>query len=67
MARDQDLQRSHLFTIRLWTEAQGESQVEYRGRVQHVLSGERCFIHDWTTLVEYLEAKVKELDAEELP
>ena len=67
MAQHQHLQRSHLFTLRLWTEAQGESQVEYRGRVQHVLSGERWFFHDWATLVEYLEAKIKELDAEELP
>ena len=65
MEPDQPLQRSHLFTIRLWTEALGEGQVERRGRVQYVLSGERRFFHDWSTLVAYLEAKLAELDAEE--
>jgi hypothetical protein len=65
MELDQSLHRSHLFTIRLWTEPLGEGQVERRGRVQYVLSGERRFFHDWSTLVEYLEAKLAELDAEE--
>ena len=63
----EQLQRSHLFTIRLWTEALGEGQVRRRGRVQYVLGGERRFFNDWATLVEYLEAKLQELDAEELP
>jgi hypothetical protein len=60
---DQLLPRSHLFTIRLWTESLGDGQVSRRGRVQYVLSGERRFFKDWTTLVEYLEAKMKELDS----
>lgn len=62
---NQPLQRSHLFTIRLWTESLGEGQVERRGRVQYVLSGERRSFRDWSTLVEYLEAKLAELDTEE--
>ena len=57
MEPDRELQRSHLFTIRLWTEALGEGQVERRGRVQYVLSGERRYFHDWSTLVEYLDAQ----------
>jgi hypothetical protein len=65
MKPTQSLQRSHLFTIRLWTEPLGEGQVDRRGRVQYVLSGERRFFHDWSTLVEYLEAKLQELDGEE--
>lgn len=60
----QSLHHSHLFTIRLWSEAVGEGRVEQRGRVQYVLSGEHRFFHDWSTLVEYLEAKMEELDAE---
>jgi len=67
MDSDQPVQRSHLFTIRLWTESLGEGQVSRRGRVQYVLSGERCFFKEWSTLVEYLEAKMKELDAQEIP
>jgi hypothetical protein len=65
MEPKQPLQRSHLFTIRLWTESLGGGQVERRGRVQYVLSGERCSFRDWATLVSYLEAKLQELDAEE--
>ncbi len=65
MEPDQPLQRSHLFTLRLWTEPLGEGQVARRGRVQYVLSGERRFFRNWSTLVEYLEAKLAELDAEE--
>jgi hypothetical protein len=65
MEPDQSLQRSHLFTIRLWTEPLGEGLVERRGRVQYVLSGERRSFRDWSTLVEYLEAKLAELNTEE--
>jgi hypothetical protein len=65
MEPDQPLQHSHLFTSRLWTEALGEGKVDRRGLVQYVLSGECRFFHDWSTLVEYLEAKLAELDAEE--
>jgi hypothetical protein len=65
MGPDQSLHRSHLFTVRLWTESMGEGQVERRGQVHYVLSGERWSFRDWSTLVEYLEAKLAELDTEE--
>jgi hypothetical protein len=65
MEPDRPLQRSHLFTLRLWTEPLGDGQVERRGQVQYVLSGERRSFRDWSTLVEYLEAKLAELDTEE--
>ena len=59
--------RSHLFTVRLWTEPLGDGRFERRGRVQHVLSGERRSFRDWPALVRYLESKLQELDAEETP
>lgn len=68
--RDADrliLPRSHLFTLRLWGEPLGDGRVELRGRVQHVLSGERRHFRDWPTLVRYLEQKLQELDVEEAP
>lgn len=65
MEPHQPIQRSHLFTIRLWTEALGEDQVERRGQVHHVLSGDRRFFRDWSTLVAYLAAKLQELDEDE--
>ena len=45
----------------------GDGRVELRGRVQHVLSGERRHFRDWPTLVRYLERKLQELDVEEAP
>jgi hypothetical protein len=59
--------RSHLFTIRLWAEPLGDGRFEWRGRVQHVLSGRHRTIRDWPTLVRYLEGKLQELDVEETP
>ena len=61
------LPRSHLFTVRLWIEPLGDDQFEQRGRVQHVLSGERRYFRDWPTLVRYLERKLQGLDTEETP
>lgn len=42
--------RSELFTVRLWPEELGESQVEWRGRVQHALSGRTCHFRAWPEL-----------------
>jgi hypothetical protein len=64
---DQRLPRSHLFTVRLWTEPLGDGRFEQRGRVQHVLSGERRSFRDWPTLLRYLERKLQELDTEGTP
>lgn len=46
--------RSHLFTVRIWPEAVGE-EIEWRGKVQHVTSGETRYFRDWPTLVAFLE------------
>ena len=47
---------SHLFTIRLWLEDLGDGQVEWRGSVQHVISGELRYFRDWPALIEFLIA-----------
>jgi len=51
---DQLHPRSHLFTVRLWAEETGDGQTEWRGRVQHVTSGEAYYFRDWPTLITYL-------------
>jgi hypothetical protein len=43
--------RSHLFTVRLWLEDLGDGRSEWRGKVEHVLSGQTCYFRDWATLV----------------
>ncbi len=47
--------RTHLFTMRMWAEALGDGQIEWRGKVQHVLSGEARYFRDWDTLITYLQ------------
>ena len=46
---------SELFTVRLWREDRGEGRVEWRGKVQHVLSGETRYFRDWQVLLAFLQ------------
>ena len=55
--------RSHLFTVRVWAEELGACQTEWRGRVQHVTSGEMHYFRDWATLVSLLTAMLPDTDA----
>jgi len=48
-------QGSHLFTVRVWAEAPRAGQVEWRGKLQHVLSGEAHYFRDWPTLIAQIE------------
>ncbi len=54
MDQDQLHPHSHLFTVRLWAEKIGEGRTEWRGRVQHVTSGEAYYFRDWPTLIAHL-------------
>jgi hypothetical protein len=56
--------RSHLFTLRVWPEALGEGRAEWRGKVQHVTSGETRYFRDWPSLVVYLEEILAGLEDE---
>ena len=47
---------SHLFTVRLWPKELGEEQVEWRGKVQHVLSGEAHYFREWQELTAQLHS-----------
>ena len=49
---------SHLFTVRLWSEDLGDDQVEWRGQVTHVLSGEAHYFRKWQELDAHLLAMV---------
>ncbi len=62
--RDADpyLPRSQLFTIRLWMEPVGDGRLEWRGRVQHVPSGQWETLRDWPTLVQFLEQVLQQLN-----
>jgi hypothetical protein len=56
MDKDAPPARTHLFTVRVWREDMGAGQAEWRGAVQHVVSGEMRYFRDWPTLVAWLQA-----------
>ena len=56
---------SHLFTVRLWVEELGDGQTEWRGKVEYVVSGERRYFRDWSTLIAFLQAKLPQLEGDE--
>jgi hypothetical protein len=59
--------RSHLFIVRLWREDLGEGQLEWRGKVQHVLSGEVRYFRDWPTLTALLLAMLADSETNPNP
>lgn len=46
---------THLFTVRVWLEEVEHGRVEWRGRVEHVMSGERRYFQGWPGLLEQLK------------
>ena len=60
MEPEQPRPRSHLFTVRLWLESLGDGQTEWRGKVQHVPSGEARYFRKWSSLVIFLERALSE-------
>jgi hypothetical protein len=50
---------SHLFTLRLWLEDLGSGQTDWRGKVQHVNSGEAQYFRDWATLEAFVEGLLR--------
>lgn len=63
MDLEQQQPRSHLFTVRLWLEELGNDQTEWRGKVQHVTSGEACYFRDWPALIAFLQMVLSTLEA----
>jgi hypothetical protein len=51
---------SCFFTVRLWSEVLGDGRAEWRGQVQHVITQERCYFRNWSTLESFLERKLSE-------
>ncbi len=49
--------RPQLFTVRVWLEDLGDGRSEWRGKVQHTLSGEVRYFRDWQTLVAFIAEK----------
>ena len=46
--------QSHLFTVRVWREELGAGRSEWRGKVQHALSGEARYFREWGELISFV-------------
>ncbi len=52
---------SQVFLVRLWTEPEGEGQTAWRGKVQHLTSGEAHRFSDWADLIAVLQVMLPDL------
>lgn len=57
---------SHLFTIRLWLEELGEAGCEWRGKAQHVKSGQVRYFAQLGTLAGLLAEMLDQLPGTDL-
>ena len=53
---------SHLFTMRIWSEPIGSGKSEWRGRVQHISSGETAYFRHWENLIRYIDDQLSQPD-----
>jgi hypothetical protein len=58
---------SHLFTLRVWREDLGQGQSEWRGEVHDVVSGDRRYFRDWSTLPALVQAMLPKQGDAALP
>jgi len=56
MDRQRQQPRSHLFTVQLWQEELSKGQTEWRGKAQHVSSGQVHYFREWSKLILFLQA-----------
>lgn len=61
---EQPTQSPQVFMLRLWTEDMGGGQTDWRGRVQHMNSGEARYFRDWRTLESFVEELLRGLEAD---
>ena len=66
MDRNYQDYHSHLFTVRLWHEELGAGQREWRGKVQHVHSGEAFYFREWPALVNAIMNMLSDAEPEPL-
>jgi hypothetical protein len=52
--------RSHLFTVRVWQEALGDGQTEWRGQVRLVTGGDVRYFRQWAALAPLLVTMLAE-------
>lgn len=53
MAEEKQSLTTQLFTVRFWLEELGADRREWRGRAQHIESGEAIYFRDWQALSQF--------------
>jgi hypothetical protein len=46
--------QSYLFMLRVWIESLADGQIDWRGKIQYVNSGEVHYFRDWKTFENYV-------------
>jgi hypothetical protein len=54
-----------MFTLRIWLTNRDGDAVEWRGKVQHVQSGEVQYCRSWEAFTTYIEGKLLSPDRKE--
>lgn len=49
-----EVDRSQLFSLRVWKVEVADGIDEHRGQIRHVLSGETRHFRDWNTLIDFV-------------
>lgn len=47
---------TQLFLVRLWTDVDDDGRPVWRGKLQHVVSGEAHYFQEWPALIARLQA-----------
>jgi hypothetical protein len=58
--------KAHLFTLRLWFEQGDTGAVEWRGRAEHLATGQTCHFRDWQMLILRLQEMLAEAESRSL-
>ncbi len=59
MNADKPRAHEHLFTVRFWHEVLDGGRSEWRGRIQHIGSGEARYFRTWRTLIKFIVAMLE--------
>jgi hypothetical protein len=52
--------RTATFLVRLWTESDEEPRHAFRGQVEHVQSGDSCYVRDMNQVIRFIEERFDE-------
>ena len=56
---------SQLFTVRVWVESAPDGSTQVRVQVKHVLGGATRTFREWSQVVEFIEARLKDRETDQ--